>query len=61
MSGRVRFKGQVGGRHVAWMRGAFSRPRLVVSGAGKPEAKAEATNATRANVSATAANGRTNP
>jgi hypothetical protein len=61
MYGRVRGKGQVGGRHVAWMRGAFNRPRLAVSGAGKPEAKAEATNATRANVSATAANGRTNP
>jgi hypothetical protein len=34
---------------MAWMRGAFNGQRLVVSGAGKPEAKASAVDATRAN------------
>ena len=61
MYGRVRGKGQVGGRHVAWMRGAFNRPRLAVSGAGKPEGNAGPPGATRANVGATGANGRANP
>jgi len=45
-------KAQVGARHVARMRGAFNRPRLAMSGAGrldKPEAKAGAAGATRAN------------
>jgi hypothetical protein len=32
------------------MRGAFNGQRLVVFGAGKPEAKASAVDATRANV-----------
>jgi hypothetical protein len=49
----VRGKGQVGGRHVAWMCGAFNRPRLAMSGSGKPDAKADTTDATRANVGAT--------
>jgi hypothetical protein len=35
MLGRVRGKGQVGGHHAAWMRGAFNRPRLAVSGRGQ--------------------------
>ena len=61
MLGRVRGKGQVGGRHVVWRRGAFSRPRLAVSGAGKPYAKADTTDATRANVGAKGANGGPNP
>jgi hypothetical protein len=48
----------VGGRQVAWMRGAFNRSRLAVSGAGKPaEAKAAAVDATRANGGAGRANG----
>ena len=45
-------KPKIGGRYVAWMRGAFNRPRLAVSGAGppnKPEAKPNAAEATRAN------------
>jgi hypothetical protein len=46
---------------VAQKRDAFSRPRLAVSGAGKPDAKADTTDATRANVGATEANGRANP
>ncbi len=57
-------KPKIGGRYVAWMRGAFSRPRLAVSGAGrrdKPEAKASAVDATRANGGATAAKRPTNP
>ena len=54
----MRGKGQVGGLHVAWKRGACGRPRLAVSGAGKPDAKADTTDATRANRGATGANGR---
>ena len=54
-------KSQVGCRPVAQKRDAFSRPRLAVSGAGKPDAKADTTDATRANVGATEANGRANP
>ena len=45
-------KAQVGARHVARMRGAFIRPRWAVSGTNqpdKPEAKAGAVVATRAN------------
>jgi hypothetical protein len=53
----VRIKGQVGARHEAWMRGAFNRPRLAVSGAGKPEGNAGPPGATRANVGATGATG----
>ena len=45
----------MGARHVARMRGAFNRPHLAASGAGKPEAKAGAVNATRANGGATGA------
>ena len=47
---RVKGKGQIGARHVAWMRGVFNSRGLIVSGAGKPEAKAGAVDATRANV-----------
>ena len=45
----------MGARHVARMRGAFNRPHLAASGAGKPEAKAVEDDATRANGGATAA------
>jgi hypothetical protein len=47
---RVKCKGQAGARHVAWMRGAFNRQRLVAPGAGKPESKVSDNDATRANV-----------
>ena len=47
---RVKGKGQIGARHVAWMRGVFNSQRLVVPGAGKPEAKASAVGATWTNV-----------
>jgi hypothetical protein len=51
----------VGGRHVAWMCGAFNRPRLAVSGTANPDAKADTTDATRANVGAMGANCRAYP
>ena len=54
----------MGARYVARMRGAFSRPRLAVPSASepdKPEAKAGAVNATRANGGATAANSEAKP
>jgi hypothetical protein len=44
---------------MAWKRGACGRPRLAVSGAAKPDAKADTTDATRANVGAMGANCRT--
>ncbi len=50
MHGRVKGKGQIGARHVAWMRGAFNGTRLVVSGAAKSESKTGAVDATQANV-----------
>jgi hypothetical protein len=49
---RVKGKGQIGARHVAWMRGAFNGQRLVVSGAGKPEARVGAVEGTRRHISA---------
>ena len=54
-------KSQAACQHTAWKRGAFSRPRWAVPGAAKPDAKADTTDATRANVGATGANGRVNP
>ena len=54
-------KAQVGARHVARMRGAFSRSRLVAASPAKPEAKAVDDDATRANVGATGAKRPTNP
>ena len=54
-------KAQVGARHVARMRGAFSLARLTASSGGKPLAKAVDDDATRANVGARAAKRPTNP
>jgi hypothetical protein len=48
----MRTKGQVGGRHVARMRGAFSWARLAAATAGKPGANVGPSGATRANVGA---------
>ena len=56
MHGRVKSKGQVGGRYLARERGAFVRPGSKLCSAGKPEAKAGAVGATRANGGATRAN-----
>lgn len=55
MPGRVRFRGQVGGRYVAWMRGAFIRPRSKQCEPGKPETNREAVGSTRASGAATGA------
>jgi hypothetical protein len=49
-------KPKIGGRYVAWMRGAFSWARVAASTAGKPEASVGASGATRANVGAGRAN-----
>jgi hypothetical protein len=49
----MRTKGQVGGRHVARMRGAFSWARLAKPSAGKPVAKLGGGDVTVANVGAT--------
>jgi hypothetical protein len=54
-------KAQVGARHIARMRGAFSWARLAASSGGKPLAKAVDDDATRANVGATSAKRSTNP
>ena len=53
----MRSKGQVGGRHVARMRGAFSWARVAAPTAGKPGVNAEPSGATRANVGGGRANG----
>ena len=57
----MKSKSQMGCRHVVWKRGAFSRPRWAVPGAAKPDAKADTTDATRANVGATGANSQAIP
>jgi hypothetical protein len=48
-------KPKIGGRYVAWMRGAFESVTVAPGKKVKPEAKAGAVNATRANGAATAA------
>lgn len=48
-------KGQIGGRYIAWMRGAFIRPGSKLRSGGKPEAKVGAAGSTRANGGATRA------
>jgi hypothetical protein len=56
MPSRKKNKGQVGGRHVARMRGAFHGWRLTATVAAKPEANAGPSGATRANMGAARAN-----
>ena len=48
-------KPKIGGRYVAWMRGAFESVTVAPGKKVKLEAKAGAVNATRANGAATAA------
>jgi hypothetical protein len=64
LSRRLSSKAQVGARYVARMRGAFNAPRSAVPSASepdKPEAKAGAVNATRANVGETGAKSEAKP
>jgi len=48
-------KPKIGGRYVAWMRGAFESVTVAPVKKAKPEAKAGAVDATRANGGATGA------
>lgn len=54
-------KPKIGGRYVAWMRGAFESVTVAPGKKAKPEAKAGAVNATRANVGETRAKSEAKP